>query len=94
MEASPLAEVYDETVGQLLEVLAEKDRLQGRVIMLERQVQCKDEQLQLFARWGGPCRRLVVWEGQGGEQRRGLWEGGCTERHGVWLAVHGRCPAD
>jgi hypothetical protein len=41
--------VYDETVGQLLEVLAEKDRLQGRVTMLERQMQCKDEQLQLFA---------------------------------------------
>jgi hypothetical protein len=60
LEASPLAQVYDETVGQLLEVLAEKERLQGRVVMLERQVQCKDEQLQLFARWAGwgmapPC---------------------------------------
>jgi len=51
MDASPLAEVYDETVGQLLEVLAEKDRLQGRVKMLEREMRCKDEQLQLFARW-------------------------------------------
>ncbi|KAI8463089.1 MAG: hypothetical protein J3K34DRAFT_527270 [Monoraphidium minutum] len=49
LEASPLAQVYDETVGQLLEVLAEKERLQGRVTMLERQVQCKDEQLELFA---------------------------------------------
>jgi hypothetical protein len=50
LEASPLAEVYDETVDQLLEVLAEKDRLQGRVKMLEREMRCKDEQLQLFAR--------------------------------------------
>ena len=49
LEASPLAEVYDETVDQLLEVLAEKDRLLGRVKQLETEMRCKDEQLQLFA---------------------------------------------
>ena len=49
LDSSPLAEVYDETVDQLLEVLAEKDRLQGRVKELEREMRLTDEQLSLFA---------------------------------------------
>lgn len=48
MEASPLADVYDETVGQLMVVLAQKEELQGRVTQLEREVKNKDEQLELL----------------------------------------------